>query len=281
MVQEQFQSPVCDAGRLQAQRQYVFVRKRVRVDKLNRVLVLGPVNGDGRHLPGHERLEHDRLVRVVVRPELFAADHRTHVVPELGRSVQHVAPPDTHAGHGHALGRGKVREEPVQELFVAHHFQPRDRPLDPVRGHAVADGRAATEPRILDSATAAAATTAAAAGAAGTQATAGTAAAQHVGDAFHDAGAGARGPGRRTGRTARGTTAGRRRRRLFVGRPQSQPVDPFRQFRAGTFHDALTGHGDGSRSLYCAETSSVPVFVVTATTVVTRTVVVCRTLRQH
>jgi len=66
MVQERFQSPVGDAGRLQAQRQYVFVGKRVRVDKLDSVLVLGAVNGDGRHLSGHERLEHGRLIRVVV-----------------------------------------------------------------------------------------------------------------------------------------------------------------------------------------------------------------------
>lgn len=270
MVQKRFQSPVRDAGRLQAQRQYVLARERVRVDKLDGVLVLRSVNGDGRHLPGHERLEHDRLVRVVVRPELLAADHRAHVVPELWRPVQYVAPPDAHAGHGHALGRGEVREEPVQELFVAHHFRPRDWALDPVRGHAVANGRAATEPRVLDPA--AATQAAGAAGAAGTQASsAGTAAAQHVGDPFHDAGAGARGPGRRTGRAARGTTATATAagRRLLVGRPQRQPVDSLRQFRAGTFHDSLTGHGRGSRSLMCRATSSVPVSVVVVVATVT------------
>lgn len=197
-------------------------------------MVLGPVNGDGRHLPGHERLEHGRLVRVVVRPELFAADHRPHVVPEFWRPVQHVAPPDAHAGQRHAVPGREVREEAVEELLVAHQLGPRDRPLDPVRGHAVADGRPAAEPRVLD---------AAGTGTAGDEASAaaGAASAQDVGDPFHDACTGSRGPGRRTGRAGRGTAGSGRRR--FVGRPQRQPVDAFRQFGAGTFHDALTGHG--------------------------------------
>lgn len=235
MVQERFQSPVGDAGRLEAQRQYVLAGERIRVDELNRVLILSTVNGDGRHLPGHERLEHSRLVRVVVRPELFAPDHRAHVVPELGRSVQHVAPPDTYAGQRHALRRREIREEPVEELFVAHQFRPRDRSLDAIRGRAIPDRCSAAEPWILDAASTAAAT-------AGTEAAAAaTAAAQHVRDPFHDTGADARRARWRTGRATGGTgTAGRRR---FVGRTQRQPVDALGQFSAGAFHHALAGHG--------------------------------------
>lgn len=241
MIQERFQSPVRDAGRLEAQRQYVLVGERVRVDELDRVLIQGTVNGDGRHFPGHERLEHGRLVRVIIRPELFAPDHRSHVVPELWRPVQHVAPSDAHAGQRHALRRREIREEPVEELFVAHQFRPRDRSFNAVRGRAIPDGCPAAEPRILNATTAATGTATSRTAAAGTEAaaTAAATAAQHVRDPFHDAGAGARCSRRRTGRTARGTAAGRR----FVGRAQRQPVNAFGQFGAGAFHDALAGHG--------------------------------------
>lgn len=243
MVQKRLQTPVGDTGRLKAQWQYVLARERVRVDELDCVLILGTVYGDGSHLPGHERFEHGRLIRVVERPELLAPDHRSHVVPELWRSVEHVAPPDADPRQRYALGGWKVREKPVQELFIAHHFRPRDWPLDPVRGHAVADGCPAAEPRVLDSA-ARAARTAATTGSSTTAATTaatttGAATTQHVGDAFHDAGAGARRPGWRTGC---GGGGGRRWWR-FVGGPQCQAVNALRQFGASAFHDALAGHG--------------------------------------
>lgn len=113
MVQEGFQSSVGDAGRLQTQRQYILVGERVRVDEFHSVLVLGAVNGDGHHLPSHERLEHGRLVGVIIRPELLASYYWTHVVPELRRPVKYVAPSHADPSQWHTFGRREICEKSV------------------------------------------------------------------------------------------------------------------------------------------------------------------------